>query len=87
MLRIKKSHINNQWIVYNPKDFKYHTHCDSLKIAKIIRDNVCKDRVPKSCCVRLIESHMRLADDKRYIDALTLRVKEILKKRGQEHVI
>lgn len=77
MLRIKKSHIDNQWILYNPKDFAYHTHCDSLKIAKIIRDNVVRQRIPKSHCVRLIESHIRLADNERYIKALANKIAEI----------
>ena len=77
MLKIKKSHIAEQWILYDTKDFSQHTHCYSLKIAKIIRGNVINKRMPKTTNERLLVSHMRVNNDVAYMELLENRIEEL----------
>ena len=77
MLRIKKSHIAEQWILYDTKDFSHHTHCYELKIAKIIRNNVTNKRMPKTTNKRLLVSHMRVNNDVAYMELIKNRLEEL----------
>ena len=77
MLKIKKAHGKEQWIVYNPHNFNYHTHCYSLRVAVLLRDNVNHKREPKTRNIRLLESHMRLTADKRYREMIQARIDEV----------
>lgn len=64
MLKIKKAH--KGFILYDTSDFRHHTHTDSYMIAKIIKDNIEHNRMPKSRNLRLIQSHYRVAKKKNY---------------------
>jgi len=77
LLKIKKAHGKEQWIVYNPHNFKYHTHCYSLRVAVLLRDNVNHKQMPKTRNLRLLESHMRLTADKRYKELIQRRISEV----------
>jgi hypothetical protein len=78
MLKIHKSYTDNGYIVYDQHNFdKYHTHTRHLRIAIIIRNNVNKLRLPKSRDKRLIESHIRVSNNKSYTIKLELILKEI----------
>lgn len=78
MLKIKKSHRNeNEWIVYNPDNFQLHTHCRSMRIAIVIRDNVSRHRLPRSTDIRLITSHIRVTHNKQYRRMLQERLYEL----------
>ena len=78
MLKIKKSHKKTEeWILYNPDNFALHTHCKSLRVAVVIRDNVTKKRMPKSNNIKMLQSHIRVTKDKKYIQQLKERIKEL----------
>jgi len=78
LLKIKKSHKKTEeWILYNPDNFALHTHCKSLRVAVVIRDNVTKKRMPKSNNIKMLQSHIRVTKDKKYIQQLKERIKEL----------
>ena len=78
MLQIKKATgKKEQWIVYNPHNFNYHTHCYSLRVARLLRDNVNHKRMPKTRNIRLLESHIRLTADKKYRELIQQRISEV----------
>lgn len=78
MLQIKKATgKKEQWIVYNPHNFKYHTHCYSLRVARLLRDNVNHKREPRTVNIRLLESHMRLTADRKYREMIQRRIDSI----------
>lgn len=84
ILKIKKSHRNtNEWLVYNPDNFALHTHCRSRRVALVIRNNVLKQRLPKSTDPYLIESHARLTGNRQYKKLLEERINEIKKQKTQ----
>ncbi len=79
MLKIKKSHRNkDEWIVYNPDNFELHTHCRSMRIAVVIRNNVLKHQMPRSTDIRLLTSHLRLTKNKQYRRMIENRIHEIM---------
>ena len=83
MLKIKKAHKQREeWILYNPDNFKLHTHCGSLRAALTIKRNVLKRRIPESSSLRMLESHLRVTKDKKYIAAIQRRIEEI---KAAEH--
>lgn len=85
MLKIKKSHRGaDEWIVYCPDNFKLHTHCRSLRVALVIRNNVNKYIMPKSTNIQLLRSHIRVTKNKRYISMIEERIEEILQQRKKE---
>ena len=65
ILRMKKG-----YIVYNQnKSFKEgHTHIRSYNVAKTIIDNCIKGKVPKTRNTYLLESHIRIMNDDKYIN-------------------
>ena len=77
ILKIKKSHIKEEWIVYNPDNFALHTHCRSRRVALVIRNNVNNHRIPKTTDIRLLQSHIRVTKNKQYIQQLRERISEI----------
>lgn len=88
MLKIKKSHLRqDEWIVFNPDNFALHTHCRSRRVAIIVRDNVKHRRIPKSKDIRLIESHIRVTRDKRYIQQLEQRIEDIKQEKKEREEI
>lgn len=67
MLKIKKSRFDGSFIVYNPHNFKLHTHVRHQRIAVQIKYNVEHHLLPKTNNIRLLESHIRVTSNKRYI--------------------
>lgn len=67
ILRVKKG-----YIVYNKhKKFKEgHTHIKNYNMAKTIIDNCINQKKPKTTNIYLLESHMRISKDYKYIDQL-----------------
>ena len=64
--------VGNEYIVQNTKkEFKYgHTHIKSFNIAKTIIDNCIRKKRPKTNNLYLLESHIRISKDKKYIKIL-----------------
>lgn len=64
VLAVKKG-----YIIYNTlKPFeKSHTHLRSFNIAKTIIENCINKRTPKTNNLYLLESHIRISTDKKYI--------------------
>ena len=73
MLKIKKSHFNG-FIVYNPKNFKQHTHIQKLGVTFVVKRNVERKLLPKTNSVWLLESHIRVSDDENYIDMIQAKI-------------
>ncbi|MGL4791874.1 MAG: hypothetical protein ACRCW1_10730 [Anaerotignaceae bacterium] len=71
---IKKSKINDEYIVYNPHNFKLHTHTRHKRIAIIIKNNVEHHRIPKTTDLRLLYSHIRVTKNKNYIRQIEERI-------------
>lgn len=67
MLRIKKSHRADEWIVYDPKCFQTcHTHCRHKRVALKIKYLVSHEIVPTSHNKRFIDSCIRVAQQPTY---------------------
>jgi hypothetical protein len=67
LLKIKKSHFDDSFIVYNPLDFSKHTHCQQHGVASVVKRNVERNLLPKTNSIWLLESHIRVSDDSQYI--------------------
>lgn len=67
ILQVKKG-----YIIYNQnKSFNTgHTHIRSYNIAKTIIDNCIKRKRPKTKNTYLLESHIRISDNEKYINLL-----------------
>ena len=74
MLKIKKSHLNESYIVYNPLDFSKHTHVQQRGIACVVKWNVERKLLPKTNSVWLLESHMSVSDNKSYSEQLQAKI-------------
>ena len=74
MLKIKKSHFDESYIVYNPLDFSKHTHVQQRGIAFVVKRNVERNILPKTNSVWLLESHIRVSDDAHYIDMVQAKI-------------
>lgn len=75
MLKIKKSHLNESYIVFDPLDFNNkHTHVQNRGIAFVVKRNVERKLLPKTNSVWLLESHVRVSDDAHYIDMLQAKI-------------
>lgn len=62
MLRVKKSHKKEEWIVYDPNCFQTcHTHCKHKRVALKIRYLVSHELVPTTHDKRFIVSCIRVA--------------------------
>lgn len=71
MLKIKKSHMKDEWIVFNPHNFSAcHTHCRHKRVAIKIKYLVEHRIVPQSKDKRFIESCMRVTKNKAYLRQL-----------------
>ncbi len=75
MLKIKKSHLNESYIVFDPLDFNNkHTHVQNRGIACVVKRNVERKLLPKTNSVWLLESHVRVSDDAHYIDMVQAKI-------------
>ena len=74
MLKIKKSHFDGSFIVYNPLDFSKHTHIQQKRVAFVVKRNVERNLLPKTNSVWLLESHMRVSDNKSYTEQLQAKI-------------
>lgn len=71
MLKIKKAHkAKEEWIVYNPHNFNYHTHVYSMRVALKVKYIVEHKLIPTSTNKQFVISCMRLTADKRYKEQL-----------------
>ena len=61
-------------------DGDLHTHIHSKKLAEIIINNVCSEKIPLHSHSRTLESMKRLSDNKKYIK----KIEEILEVRKQK---
>lgn len=61
-------------------DGDLHTHIHSKKLAEIIINNVCSEKIPLHSRSRTLESMKRLSDNEKYIK----KIDEILKVRKQK---
>lgn len=85
ILKIKKSHRGeNEWILYNPDNFKLHTHCYSLRVAIAIKKNVERLRIPKSRNLQTLYSHLRVVSNKVYREKIQLIIDEVLQHKDKE---
>lgn len=66
--------MNDEYIVYNPHNFKLHTHTRHKRIAIVIKSNVEHHRVPKSKDLRMLYSHIRVTTNKSYIRLIEERI-------------
>lgn len=67
ILLIKKSQRDDTYVVFNPHNFNLHTHTRHKRIALIVKNNVENHRIPKTNDLRLLYSHIRVTNNKRYI--------------------
>lgn len=71
MLRIKKSHRTDEWIVYDPKCFQTcHTHCRHKRVALKIKYLVSHEIVPMTRDKRFVNSCIRVAKGQAYKNQL-----------------
>lgn len=75
MLQIKKSRFKNTFIVYDPTDFTRHTHVQREEIAAVVKRNVEQNIIPKTQSIWLLESHIRVSIDPKYIGAIQAKIK------------
>ncbi|MGL5329358.1 MAG: hypothetical protein ACRDD7_08820 [Peptostreptococcaceae bacterium] len=75
------------YIVHNTKKpfASGHTHLQSLDMAKIIINNVIHKKKPKTSNIYLLESHIRLSDDIKYVNDIKHLI-EIKKCKKGEYV-
>lgn len=73
-MKIKKSRFNDNFIVYNPKNFEKHTHVQKLGIAQVVKRNVERNLLPKTNSIWLLESHIRVSDDESYIAIIQAKI-------------
>lgn len=73
------------YIVYNSKKDFYcgHSHIYGFKMAKTIIDNCIKKRKPRTDSIYILDSHIRVSDDKKYITTIEELI-EAKKNRGKE---
>ena len=77
LLKIKKSHFDGSFIVFNPDNFKLHTHVRHQRIAVVIKHNVEHHLLPKTNNIRLLESHIRVTCNKEYISIVQEKIDNI----------
>lgn len=71
MLKIKKSHRMDEWIVYDPKCFQTcHTHCRHKRVALKIRHLVSHEIMPTTHNKQFIISCLRVTKRGAYKEAL-----------------
>jgi len=71
MLKMKKSHIKDEWILYNPDSFETcHTHIKHKRVALKIKYLVEHHIMPQSHDIRFIDSMIRVTKNKCYLRQL-----------------
>jgi hypothetical protein len=71
MLKMKKSHIKDEWILYNPDSFDTcHTHIKHKRVALKIKYLVEHHNMPQSHDIRFVDSMIRVTKNKRYLKQL-----------------
>ncbi|MFA9376238.1 MAG: hypothetical protein ACERKZ_05715 [Lachnotalea sp.] len=71
MLKIKKSHIKEEWILYNPDSFETcHTHIKHKRVAIKIKYLVEHHILPQSHDKRFVDSMIRVTKNNRYLRQL-----------------
>lgn len=79
--KLKIKRMGTDYIVYDPRDFdNYHTHCCYLGTARHIRDNVMRNKIPKSRNIKTLLSHIRVSRDDDYIKQINLILDNIANK-------
>lgn len=80
--KIEKS--KDGYVLFKAGDFnKHHTHLISLRMAKQIKYNVIHSIMPKTRNIRLLYSHIRIAEDKAYIDKIQKLI-DVRKSKGKQ---
>jgi hypothetical protein len=68
-LQIEK--VKDGYILFRPNQFQdFHTHLKSYRMAKQIKYNAEHNQMPKTRNIRLLYSHIRVSDNKNYIDKI-----------------
>ena len=84
MLRLKQSHRDESWILYDPSNFQNcHTHCRHLRVALKIRYLVEHEEMPVSKDKRFVTSCIRVTPEGSYKESL-IRYLNTLNKGGQK---
>ena len=85
-----KSGKKTGYIAYNTqKEWEDgHTHLESFNMAKTLIDNVIRHKKPKTKNIYLLNSHIRLSDDPRYIRFINelINAKKNKDKRGYRNM-
>lgn len=66
MLKLKHSHVKDEWIVYNSDNFNLHTHTRHKRVAVALKRTVEHREIPKSEDMQFIVSCIRLTNNRRY---------------------
>jgi len=74
LLQVKKSHLDESYIVFNPQNFKQHTHIQNRGVAFAVKRNVEKKLLPKTNNIWLLVSHIRVSSDRNYIAAVQAKI-------------
>lgn len=74
MLKIKQSHFDGSFIVYDPKDFTKHTHIHKKGVAFVVKRNVERNLFPKTKSIWLLESHIRVSSNEDYISMVQAKI-------------
>ena len=78
LLKLKKSHRIDEWIVYNPDSFQTcHTHCRHKRVALKIRYLVTHKIVPTTHDPCFVTSCIRITKDKQYKQQLENYLKQL----------
>ena len=71
ILKLKHSHIKDEWILYNPDSFETcHTHVRHKRVALKIKYLVEHHEMPEPRDKRFVDSLMRVTKNKRYLRQL-----------------
>jgi hypothetical protein len=65
---------------------KAHTHIKSKKIARTIKDNILNNRFPKTRNEYLLISHIRVSDDKEYVDKIEHLINTRKNKKKEKYI-
>ncbi len=63
-----------------------HTHLKSRRMACIMMDNLIKNKLPKTRSIRLLKSHIRIAEDEKLISEIQQLILTKQKKCRQEYL-
>ena len=71
ILKLKHSHIKDEWILYNPDSFEtFHTHIRHKRVALKIKYLAEHHEMPESRDKRFVDSLMRVTKNKCYLRQL-----------------